>query len=440
MNRSSGPHDVSAIRRLEIVGELASLINSTFDLDRIFRAAILKLKQIIPFRRASVTLVAEDRSTYSLHTLYDTMMGGFTHEEGVFPINQGFTGEAIRTGRAVRVEGFRGTDGIRMPGEQDVSLLVIPLGVDGQIMATLNLGAMESQSWTDDDLQLAVLLGRQLETSLHYSRLLATIASQRDHLARNGEQMRELYDKAQERCTRITELEQLRDSLVHMVAHDLRSLLQAIQGDLSILDLANVVNGDEDARDALSNATRNVRKVNAMIDSMLEVSRLESSSMPLRSRQTEMQEIVEGAVAGLGCAAERVRVDREPSADPSIAVCDPDLVQRVVTNFLDNAIDHSPPDAPVVVSLARNNGNVRVSVIDRGPGVPPEARTQIFEKFCQVGRKGRKRKASVGLGLAFCKLAVEAHGGTIGLDSTEGEGATFWFELPTAPALRGCVT
>ncbi|MGD2152021.1 MAG: response regulator [Gemmatimonadales bacterium] len=176
--------------RLEVVAELASLINTTFDLDEIFRTAILKIKQVLEFRRASVVLVAYDRETYYLHTLYDAAQGGFVKEEGTFPIEQGLTGKAIRTGEAILVNEFVGTDGIRTGGEKKVAALIVPLHVGDEVIGTLNFGAQESVTFSEDDLELASLLGRQLATSLYYSRLLATIQAQREALEREHTRVR----------------------------------------------------------------------------------------------------------------------------------------------------------------------------------------------------------------------------------------------------------
>jgi signal transduction histidine kinase/DNA-binding response OmpR family regulator len=179
-----------AAERLEVVGELASLINTTFDLDEIFQAAIVTVRRVLRFRRASVTLLSDDRQHYHLHTLYDAARGGFLRVEESFGLDYGLPGRAIRSGEALRVDAFAGTEGIREPGEGAISALILPLRVDGTVIGTLNLGAEESQRYDDDDLELAQLLGRQIETSLHYSKLLFTIERQRDELTAEHRRVR----------------------------------------------------------------------------------------------------------------------------------------------------------------------------------------------------------------------------------------------------------
>jgi len=173
----------SAAARLAVVGELTSLISAAADMREIFRGAILKVHRVLDFRRASVVLVDEQGSSYYLHTLFDKARGGFVQGEAVFPIAQGITGEAIRTGRPARVDALPGTEGILLQEGKRVSAMIVPLHVGDRVIGALNFGHEDSGHYTDEDLDWAVVLGRQIETSLYYSKLLTTIAEQREALA-----------------------------------------------------------------------------------------------------------------------------------------------------------------------------------------------------------------------------------------------------------------
>lgn len=109
------------------------------------------------------------------------------------------------------------------------------------------------------------------------------------------------------------------------------------------------------------------------------------------------------------------------------------LVYRVLVNLLTNAIKHSPRGGRVIINSSLIEDHARIVVQDNGRGIPAEYHQKIFEKFSQVQARQDGQKHSSGLGLTFCKLAVEAHGGRIGVDSEEGQGSSFWFTLPIAP-------
>jgi signal transduction histidine kinase len=173
-----------SIARLEVVAELATLINKTFDLDEIFRTAILKLPRVLSVRRASVVLLTDDRTHYAVHTLYDRERGGFVTEKGAtFPIGAGLTGQAIISEQPVHVDDFEGRPDLRGPNEVRVSVLAIPLRMAGRVIGALTLGAPEAEAFDDEDFELTRIICRQIETALHYSRLLSTISKQRDELA-----------------------------------------------------------------------------------------------------------------------------------------------------------------------------------------------------------------------------------------------------------------
>ena len=245
------------------------------------------------------------------------------------------------------------------------------------------------------------------------------------HLALRRQQ-REL----QENYQRLSELERLRDSLVHMVVHDLRSPLLGLSGCLQMLqsDLAGTLEAEqaEDLESALTAAQR----LSEMVTSLLDVSRLEAGQMPLNKQDCDVRPVIAGALESLGGLTRGRHVSFVPSDTPVTLCCDPEVTGRIVANLVGNALKFTPASGEVRVTATPEGNEVRIAVADTGPGIPVEYRERIFEKFGQVEGRQEGRKHSTGLGLTFCKLAVEAHGGTIGVDSEVGQGSTFWFRLP----------
>ena len=223
-------------------------------------------------------------------------------------------------------------------------------------------------------------------------------------------------------------LEQLRDDLVHMIVHDMRSPLTALQIDLNLLK-GPAAALDDVSRQGLRAAVDSVKALNRMANDLLDVSRLEEGKMPIDRAEWDLTQIASEVRSALRNIDHERPIDIE-TAGPVRATCDGSLVRRVLENLVSNGIRHTPAGSRIRISLASDRGRVRVEVHDQGRGVPPEAREKIFEKFGALQARHDRSYHSVGLGLAFCKLAIRAQGGTIGVDSGVPAGSTFWFELP----------
>ena len=151
--------------------------------------------------------------------------------------------------------------------------------------------------------------------------------------------------------------------------------------------------------------------------------------MPIERAACDLARMAAEVRTTLGAMDRERQIDVE-SAGAVEATCDGAIIRRVMENFVSNAINHTPAGSRVCISVAGRDGRARVEVRDEGRGLPPGARERIFEKFVTIKNRHERTYHSTGLGLTFCKLAIEAHSGTIGVDPRVPTGSTFWFELP----------
>ena len=225
---------------------------------------------------------------------------------------------------------------------------------------------------------------------------------------------------------RLRELEQLRDNLVHMIVHDLRSALTSVGLSLALLEqkLRPAANQN---RSLLRTAVAGVRRLSSMATQLLDINRMEAGQMPLHLQESDL---VNTAAAAMELAA--TLNDKAQwsftAPEPVVAVHDAEIIGRVIENLLTNALKFSPEGSELKIAVRRDGLFARFSVTDSGPGIPAESQQRIFEKFAQLEHENRR--LGVGLGLAFCRLAIEAHDGQIGVLSRPGQGSTFWFALP----------
>jgi signal transduction histidine kinase len=233
-----------------------------------------------------------------------------------------------------------------------------------------------------------------------------------------------------ENLLRLQNLEQLRDNLVHMIVHDLRSPVCGIGLALELLQ-GSPKPDPGSAAELMRTATGAVEALNAMITQLLDISRLEAGQMPLKKEQHDLGHTLRATVASLAALVGQRRI-RQDAPEPCLACYDADILGRVVANLLANACKFTRPDGEIQLAVTRQAGLVRVTVTDTGRGIAPQYHRQIFEKFAQA--ELRHERLGTGLGLTFCKLAVEAHGGQIGVESEPGHGSTFWFTLPAGDA------
>jgi len=241
----------------------------------------------------------------------------------------------------------------------------------------------------------------------------------------------ELLNKLQENYNELKDLEKLRDELIHMVVHDMKSPLQIIMSSLELLTLVPEKRLKFDNEKVFRHALTFSDRLLDMVNSLLDVSRMEAGSMTLQCKECDIIEITNQALESIAPLLKGQDVHVDFGAEKIMVSCDPDIIHRILINLLSNAIKYTHRGDAVSISVCEEDEGVRVTVEDSGPGIAPEYHDVIFEKFGQVKTAhDQHRFVSTGLGLTFCKMAIEEHHGKIGVDSQMDKGSRFWFTLP----------
>jgi signal transduction histidine kinase len=218
-------------------------------------------------------------------------------------------------------------------------------------------------------------------------------------------------------------------SAVQLLVHDMRTPMQLLLSHLELL--RDSIGGDvtDDIANDVDAAIESAAGLRRMTTSFLDLSRLEAGRMPVQRSVTNLSELARSVVSAMHALQPARDLAVETHGDCS-CVCDPEMTRRIVENLVTNAMKHTPIDRRVRVVVSGLVYRVQTAVHDEGPGVPAEHRSKIFEPFSAEGLRSATGYESSGLGLAFCKLAIEAQGGTIRIEEGTPRGTVFVVALP----------
>ena len=300
------------------------------------------------------------------------------------------------------------------------SLHLLPLKVGQKGVGVLRLQVEGNSHWLSTEAHLDIEKGRANSRTPFFWTFLDQAATmiEQAYLRRQSMQIEILR-----------RTDALRTALLSSVSHDLRTPLASIKAAASSL-LQEDMQWDEDTRLSFANTIeREADRLNRLVENLLDMSRIEGGALKPEKEWYAISALVQDVVERLQplLQGREIRTSLPPDLPP--VQVDYLYIDQVLTNLLENAVRYTPPGSPIDISAEVKDGQLLVSVADRGPGIPPGQRERIFDKFYRVLTYQRDTRGS-GLGLAVCRGLVEAHGGCIWVESRMGGGALFRLTLP----------
>ena len=323
-------------------------------------------------------------------------------------IDGGVIGQVFRSGVPVRLDSIwsnRSRFGVL--GEMGIhEALIAPLTVDGQKVGVIAVAEPVSGAFHDRHLEeLHALAGSAGLVLLQLTR----------------------YEIMTEATRRLTEIAEMKTDFVSVVSHELRTPITTILGSLDTLTRPELAPQDPIAYGLLETAQRQAQRLRRLIEDLLVASRVDRSTLPSQTRPISVWAALEAVAAGR--QHDQIQYSVEP--DDLSVLADPDHLNRVLINLLDNASKYAP-DSKVEITAQPHGPQVAIAVADHGPGIPPENRIRVFDKFTQLEHSSTRRNGGAGLGLSIAKGLVEAMKGHITVSETPGGGSTFTVILPGA--------
>lgn len=246
-------------------------------------------------------------------------------------------------------------------------------------------------------------------------------------------QLRQQVTQLRAEKAHLLEIQRVRQEVSDLIVHDLRNPLGVLYGVMDVLKMVlpeDVLRANQELLDIAGEARERMKR---LIDSLLDIARMEEGRATLNLNPTALPQLIERVLKFMAFTARRRQIELQahiPDALPRVAL-DEEKIERVLNNLLDNAFKYTPPGGAITIEVQLRDEQLQCSVTDTGSGIPESERQHIFERFTQVQGDTAASRRGFGLGLAFCKMAVEAHGGSIWVESgPDGVGARFVFTLP----------
>jgi signal transduction histidine kinase/CheY-like chemotaxis protein len=360
-------------------------------------------------RGAMVYLRHEPTDDFHPSWAHGVPLGAGEEAEGRFVSGQGFLGGSVQDELPAQMDTGDAGEPLTLPGVRGGfrNALAVPLVAENQVIGVLCV-VDKSGGFTREDESFLVLFASQAAIAVRNSQLFEHTKS----------------------------LDRLKSEFVAVVSHEIRTPLTSVKGAVELLADDHYFKNSEQQVKLLTIAHANAERLLVLINDILDFSKLESASLPMNVERQRLEPVMTQAIQNLRTQLDQHHIQLETVISPELPdlTIDAQRIAQVFTNLLSNAIKFSPPGGRIEVSAEPLDGVVRVGVRDEGEGIAAEDLPKLFRKFSQIDSSATRKAGGTGLGLVICKGIVEQHGGELTVESTPGQGSTFYFTLPTAGA------
>jgi len=395
---------------LEAANRCARALGSSLEIETAFGAFIRELRGLVPFDRTAIVLIDGDQAT----TIATAGRGATeVYPPGSMGPVGGSVLDRVRGGDVVVRRNLAASE---FPEDEQFAALglrseiVAPLLAGARPIGMIALSRTEVDAFSADDIELVTLLGR---------------------LAASAVQNIRAYDAEHQTVEELRRLSALRADFVSLVSHELRSPMAAVIGAARTLQERWRALAPEQREAFLALIADETNRLAILIGDVLHTSQIEAGTFSYSFTDVDLSRLVEDAVATASLGQDEVRVTASVSSSLPPIRGDRERLRQVLANLIENAIKYSPAGQEVEVSAQPDNGCVKISVADQGPGIPHDQQRLIFEKFGRADVAGGS-KPGTGLGLFIARSIAEAHGGTVDVRSSPGAGSTFTLTLPAS--------
>ncbi len=409
----------------ETLKRITTRINAGLLLDEIMDTVFADFRDVIPYERIGFALLEDEGRTLRARWAKTVLPKVHLNKGFSAPMAGSSLQDIITTGRPRILNDL--TDYLRrkpesvstrlMVSEGVRSSLTCPLIANGVPVGFIFFSSVSPGTYQVEHVERYMQIAEQLSVIVEKGHLVSRLATSKAELEEQNSELRRLSA--------------FKNSLLGMVAHDLRNPTAIIQMMTSILRNPQLNRPEDERQRMLDDIGRQTEHMLALLNDLLDLSAIATGTVNVAPEPVDLtRTLIESqARHQLLANPKRMRIQLEAPRNATV-YADPVRLIQVLDNFISNAVKYSPMESLIVVTAERQDDSWQVAVRDQGPGLTAEDRAKLFQEFSTLSARPTGGEKSVGLGLAIARQVVLAQGGSIGVDSVPGEGATFWFRLP----------